>query len=75
MLVTWLIQTINKYPVKHSFNNSDENNHVLESYKHHASAYIIKLADFDKFREFVRIFDYFWLNKAILPKIKDDLNG
>ncbi|PAV05090.1 MULTISPECIES: response regulator [Methanobacterium] len=48
--------------------SSDDDNDIIESYGHHANAYIIKPPDFDMFEKYILIFKDFWFNSAKLPK-------
>lgn len=47
--------------------SSDDNNDIIESYNHHANAYITKPTDFETFEEYIYIFKNFWFNSAKLP--------
>ncbi len=47
--------------------SSDEND-ISESYLHHASAYITKPVDLDKFRKNIYTFKNYWFNNAVLPE-------
>lgn len=48
--------------------DSDNKKDIIESYDHHANAYIIKPADFDMFEKYMLIFKNFWFNSVKLPK-------
>ncbi|MGB9979517.1 response regulator [Methanobacterium sp.] len=49
---------------------SDNSNDVIESYQHHANAYITKPADLEMFEKYISIFKDFWFNSVKLPKYK-----
>lgn len=46
---------------------SSDDEDICEAYRHHASAYIIKPADFDEFDDVICSFENFWFNISILP--------
>lgn len=48
--------------------DSDDKKDIIESYDHHANAYITKPADFDMFEKYMLIFKNFWFNSVKLPK-------
>ena len=48
--------------------NSNDDKDIIESYNHHANAYLIKPIDFIKFKEEIECFKEFWFSYAQLPK-------
>jgi len=48
--------------------SSNSDNDILESYKHHANAYMTKPVDFNKFKEYIHAFKNYWFNSAVLPR-------
>jgi Response regulator containing a CheY-like receiver domain and an HD-GYP domain len=51
--------------------NSNNDKDVIESYEHHANAYIFKPIDNDKFKEYITTFKEFWFNNVKLPDNKN----
>jgi chemotaxis family two-component system response regulator Rcp1 len=50
--------------------SSSDDEDIMESYKHYASAYMVKPVDYDTFKETMCAFRDYWLNSAVLPQVE-----